>query len=205
MIICKLRSKLIEILNNLYTYTQLRNYFIMDPENEITKIKQSFKENNIRLYSHEDVTIAKKLGEGSFGQVFKATLEGKDVAIKLLDVIDFNIEGSSPEDTIKTIINELKAMTKIEHEQIPKFYGIWETIEEKNTKFGIIFSFIPGITLQKYLTDNYPLMKNSFKCEILLSLLNVIITLHKNGVIHGDINPANIMITPENKVVLLDF
>ena len=175
----------------------------MEPNKDL--IRKAFEDNKIKLYTSSDIVIDKKIGEGSFGTVFKAKLGDNKVAIKLLDKIDFKTDVSGGEDeVIRSIINELKAMTKIEHEQIPKFYGVYETVEKESTVFGLIFSFIEGVTLQRFLTDNKN-MSNITRCEILLGLLNVISVIHKNGVIHRDIKPENVMITPEKGVVLLDF
>jgi len=175
-----------------------------DREKDIQLIRKAFTDNNIKVYSDKDLVLDKQIGEGSFGTVFKGTLDKINVAVKLLDKIQFETEDSTPEQTIKSIINELKAMTKIDHKQIPKFYGVYEKTKDKDTLFGLIFDFIDGVTLQRYLTDNKSL-SNVSKCEILIGLVNVICDIHKNGVIHRDIKPENAMITPEQKVILLDF
>ena len=150
----------------------------MEPNKDL--IRKAFADNKIKVYTTSDIVIEKKIGEGSFGTVFKAKLGDIKVAIKLLDKIDFKTEVSGgEEEVIRSIINELKAMTKIENEQIPKFYGVYETVEKNITVFGLIFSFIEGVTLQRFLIDNKDI-SNICRCEILLGLLNVISEIHKN-------------------------
>lgn len=176
-----------------------------DKKTEIEKIKQQLTLNNIKIYSHDEIKTISILGEGSFGTVWKALIDqDKEVAIKLLDKINFGESDNAAQETITTIVNELKAMTKIEHPQIPKFFGVWEKNEEGDVKFGLIFSFIDGVTLKTHLTKN-PNTSSSDKCLILIGLTQVILDIHKSGVIHRDIKPENVMITKDNKVVLLDF
>lgn len=63
--------------------------------------------------------------------------------------------------------------------------------------------FIEGKTISGSIKSKKNLKKNKF--EISKQILEAIAHLHHNGIIHGDIHARNFMLTPKNKVVLIDF
>jgi eukaryotic-like serine/threonine-protein kinase len=63
--------------------------------------------------------------------------------------------------------------------------------------------FIEGKTLSSSIKSRKILKKN--KLEISKQIIEAIAHLHHNNIIHGDIHARNFMLTPDNKVVLIDF
>ena len=63
--------------------------------------------------------------------------------------------------------------------------------------------FIAGLTLSKKIKSKNFLRKD--KNNIALQLLNALAYLHKKNIVHGDIHGKNFMVTPRNKVFLIDF
>ena len=156
-----------------------------------------FATNNIKVYGSQDnIKIGEELGKGMFGVVFKATFGDQLLAIKFLDKIDHN---EDPEKTIITIINELKTITAVNHDRIPKFHGVYQ----KEDSLGLMFSFIKGVTLNIYLEKNK--LTSNEKLDLAIQLAEILVALHEKRVIHRDIKPKNTMVTPEGNVILIDF
>lgn len=131
--------------------------------------------------------ILKKIETNSLFDVYEAlNLKGDKVIIKTTsDTFFLN----------KILINEYTQLLKLKNQFIPK------VVEFLNNK-ALILEFIPGHNLKEIR------MKDRVEWReirnIFLQLLDLISYLHKNGVIHGDIKPENI-IYDRNNVYLIDF
>ena len=131
--------------------------------------------------------ILKKIETNSLFDVYEALdLKGNKVIIKTTsDTFFLN----------KILIKEYSQLMKLENQFIPK---VVEILENK----ALILEFIPGYNLKEIRVKNeleWREIRNIF-----LQLLDLISYLHKNGVIHGDIKPENI-IYDRNNVYLIDF
>ncbi|KAM3136682.1 hypothetical protein pb186bvf_011127 [Paramecium bursaria] len=128
-----------------------------------------------------DCIIGEKIGEGSFGQVHKATWHNQTVAIKQVD----NQESW-----------EIDIMKMMDHPNIVKY--IYE-ITNLNHIY-LIMEFIDGVTLK----DIRP--KNELEvAQILKQILNALKYMHSLGVVHRDLKPTNILINNKNQVKIIDF
>lgn len=140
--------------------------------------------------------ITERLGRGGMGVVYKAwdnELE-QDVAIKVL-----NSDIASP-TLIERMKRELKLTRKVSHKNIAVVYDI-------NTYKGykyISMEYIKGETLLEKIVQKDRFSFQEFT-EIALQITRAIKAAHDEKVIHRDLKPSNIMITPDNKVKLLDF
>lgn len=89
---------------------------------------------------------------------------------------------------------------------LPEHSGIAAVYDAGDCAAGhyIIFQFVPGMTLEEWLrTHGSPSFEESSR--IALSVANALTHLHKEGVIHRDVKPANIILGPELAPVLVDF
>jgi len=68
----------------------------------------------------------------------------------------------------------------------------------------LVFEYVDGLSLKDYLIKKGKLSTKNI-VNILAPLLNAITYAHKRGVIHRDLNPNNILITPQDKPRLMDF
>ena len=150
------------------------------------------KNKNIRVITLNEITRydnKELIGEGSQAEVYIAKLGDIDVAIKLLTNVDW-----------KCFWNELIILSKIEHDNIPKFYGI---ITENN-KIQMVFQYIKGKSLDLY-HGHLNLFSESEKLGLVKSLASALEVIHKNNFIHRDLKPENIMIDSSNKLYVIDF
>ena len=144
--------------------------------------------------------IIDKLGEGGMGVVYKAEdlKLGRTVAIKFLPS-----HLASSEDSIKRFKQEAKAAASINH---PNIMSIFE-IDEHNKTFFMVMEFVEGQTLKAYLSDlksgsGIPYLKAT---EWLLIIAIALKAAHDKDIIHRDIKSENIMISPGDKLKLMDF
>lgn len=97
-------------------------------------------------------------------------------------------------------IGTYSALSKVKCEYLSKIYGI----EAVDGELFCSAEYVDGISLESYLQTNGTLddeTATKFAKEICIGLCSV----HNVGVIHRDITPNNIIITPENKAVIIDF
>lgn len=94
-----------------------------------------------------------------------------------------------------------RALQSIHCQNIPQ---IIEILNCDNETYKVIEEYIDGKTLDEYIRNNNLLSEEDaafYICE----LCDILIQIHRAGIIHRDIKPSNIIITEENKLYLIDF
>ncbi len=140
--------------------------------------------------------IVEKIGAGGMGVVYRAHDEQleRDVAIKVLPA------GILADDTArKRFRKEALALAKLNHPNIA-------TIYEFGSQDGIDFlvtEYIPGTTLDEKLRSGSPSPKESIALGS--QIAQGLVAAHDQGVVHRDLKPGNLRITPEGRLKILDF
>jgi Protein kinase domain len=136
------------------------------------------------------------LGTGATSRVDKArdTLIGRTVALKTF------LHGFGSGDVQKQFLREAQIIGRLAHPYIVGLYDVGTNAE------GVpyfVMEYVDGRTLEKVLDDGpLPLEKAALWAT---DLAAAIARAHRAKVIHGDIKPANILITREGQVKLGDF
>ncbi len=166
-------------------------------------LKKAFEEAQTRRYVGDEVEILEILGKGAFGTVYKGIIKesNEQVAIKCLEELD----KKKRDEVLKDVLNELKAMTKVPHDKIPKFYGVYQGKLDNVETIGLIFTFIEGTPLDKIIIESLEDYTNLRKVRIAIQLVEIMTALHKEKITHRDIKPSNIMIKKDDTLILLDF
>ena len=139
--------------------------------------------------------IKRLLGEGTFGKVFEARDPQLDriVAIKVAKAI-------SGRTQIKRFLREARAAAKLRHPNIIPVYEYGQ-IDGENV---IVYEFVQGATLKSYIND-----PDSRSLEKTLNIIREIASgldyAHRQGIIHRDIKPDNILLDPEGHPHIADF
>ena len=81
--------------------------------------------------------------------------------------------------------------------------GIYDVILENDICISIC-EFINGYTLD-YLVENNGVFKEKKAKQIMTDVCNGLTALHKNGIIHKDIKPSNIILSDDNTAKIIDF
>jgi serine/threonine-protein kinase len=136
------------------------------------------------------------LGQGGMGTVYlaeDARLDRK-VALKFLSS-DFISDGWARRQLIK----EAQAVARLDHPNISAVYGFEETGEHS----FIVMQYIEGETLAD-LIRNDSLLSGQI-APLAQQIVSALGNAHAHGIIHRDIKPKNIMVTPNGQVKVLDF
>jgi serine/threonine protein kinase len=137
--------------------------------------------------------IIAPLGSGGFGSVYLAqdTWIDKKVAIKVphRQGLDFG-----------ELLREPRLLASVSH---PNIVAI-TTAEKQDNIFFIVMEYVQGETLENIIALNGPLELSralDFTCQI----CNAVDHAHRQGVIHRDLRPANVLVTDKDVLKVADF
>ena len=140
--------------------------------------------------------ILSELGRGGMGVVYKAedtTLE-RPVALKFLAT--HAIEH--PEHKAR-FFREAKAAARLDHQNICPVYEIGEA----DGQTFLAMAYLEGQTVKEKITER-PL-KLEEALDIAIQTAQGLQAAHEKGVVHRDIKSANLMVTPQGTVKVMDF
>jgi serine/threonine protein kinase/tetratricopeptide (TPR) repeat protein len=141
--------------------------------------------------------IVRLLGVGGMGQVYQAqdTKLKRVVAIKRMAP-----KLQQDEHDRRRFLREAQQASALNH---PNVAGIYDVIEEEGEVF-LIMEYVEGTPLRAVLQARKGYVPDEF-FKIATQGLEGVNAAHEKGILHGDIKPENIMITPEGRVKVLDF
>ena len=140
--------------------------------------------------------VVEKIGAGGMGEVYRATdtqLE-RDVALKVLPAGTLADEAAR-----KRFRKEALALAKLNHPHIA-------TVFEFGTQDGVDFlvmELVEGVTLSDKLAMG-PLGEKEIT-RLGMQLAEALEEAHEQGVVHRDLKPGNVMVTPKGQAKILDF
>jgi dienelactone hydrolase/predicted Ser/Thr protein kinase len=141
-------------------------------------------------------TIEGPLGAGGMGAVYRARDEKleRTVAIKLL------APGMlANEDARRRFRQEALALAKVSHAHIA---AVYDADEQDGADF-IVMEYVPGVSLAEKLRAGPMPVKDA--TQLLLHIAQALEEAHERGVVHRDLKPGNVMLTPKGGVKVLDF
>ncbi len=139
--------------------------------------------------------IIEEIGSGGGGVVYKARhlrLNTEVVVKRIRDEVRGKIQSRREADVLK----------KLKHPYLPRVYDFIETQEAVYT----VMDYIPGVSLDKVL-QQYKRLPQKQVLRWAEELSEALAYLHsqKPAIIHSDIKPANIILTPQGHICLIDF
>jgi tRNA A-37 threonylcarbamoyl transferase component Bud32 len=140
--------------------------------------------------------IVAELGRGASGTVYKAvdvTLD-RAVAIKVL-----NPDVADPA-AIQRFRAEATILAKLNHPAVATIYELFRSESE----LVMVMEFVRGETLDA-LSNRVGPLPPARAAWLIERILQALDHAHRAGIVHGDMKPANVMVTDETSVKIMDF
>ncbi len=136
------------------------------------------------------------IGQGGMGQVFKAVHEmlGRECAIKVLPLQKAN------EESIGNFRREIRTQAKLDHTHLVRAF---DAGEDGGVHF-LVVEFVPGTDLRRLVRTNGRLDVQQ-AANIIKQSAEGLEHAHSHGLIHRDIKPGNILVTPDGVAKLSDL
>lgn len=138
------------------------------------------------------------LGQGGHGVVFRA----RDLLLDRLVVLKFLAgTGMAPEQARRYFLREFKVAADLFHANIVRLYDIGSA----DGTLYYTMEHVPGHPLGHYLGKNQPLEDHAFVYSVFRQLASALDYAHKQGVLHRDVKPNNVLVADDGSVRLFDF
>ncbi|KDE07893.1 STE/STE11/CDC15 protein kinase [Microbotryum lychnidis-dioicae p1A1 Lamole] len=140
--------------------------------------------------------LGEKLGQGSFGSVYRALNwhTGETCAVKQIGLTNI------PKAQLPDIMSEIDLLKNLHHPNIVQYRGFVKT----NDSLYIILEYCENGSLHA-VTKKFGRFPESLVGLYILQVLHGLMYLHEQGVIHRDIKGSNILATKEGSIKLADF
>jgi tRNA A-37 threonylcarbamoyl transferase component Bud32 len=168
------------------------------------------REEKIRATGKETIVVEKKaeaiggkyeimreIGRGGMGIVY----EGKDVKLerkvaikKMREELKMNLRNKAK------FLEEAKRVAKLNH---PNIMAIYDIVEEGDETY-LVFEYVSGRTVEQMLNDMRRI-EESIAVKIGIEVCEALSYAHKQGIVHRDIKPGNIMVSKTGEVKVMDF
>ncbi|KAH7658149.1 Non-specific serine/threonine protein kinase protein [Dioscorea alata] len=142
--------------------------------------------------------LGDEIGKGAYGRVYKGLdLENGDfVAIKQVSLENI------PQEDLNIIMQEIDLLKNLNHKNIVKYLGSLKT----KTHLHIILEYVENGSLANIIKPTkFGPFPETLVAFYITQVLEGLVYLHEQGVIHRDIKGANILMTKEGRVKLADF
>jgi hypothetical protein len=141
--------------------------------------------------------VIRLLGRGGMGAVYLAEHRrmGRLVALKIINPELLNHSGA-----LMRFQQEVKTAAKLDHANIVAAFDA----DQAGSAHFLVMEYVEGHNLADYLTENGPLAVSQ-ACDVIRQAALGLQHAHERGMVHRDIKPHNLMLTPSGQVKVLDF
>jgi formylglycine-generating enzyme required for sulfatase activity len=149
------------------------------------------------LIDHPRYRVLRLLGHGGMGAVYQAEhlLMERSVALKII-----NKSLTARPDLVERFRREVKAAARLSH---PNIVTAHDADQAGDTHF-LVMEFAEGQSLDEVLENEGPLPVAQ-ACDYVRQAALGLQHAHERGLVHRDIKPHNLMLTPQGQVKILDF
>ena len=145
--------------------------------------------------------IKRRIGRGSMGVVYEAfdPFVQRTVAIKVAHSQE-DQEPSITQKVRESFFAEVYSAGRMHH---PSVIGVYDAGQEGDFNY-IVMEYVDGVTLQDYVVGDKKLTPNQV-VDVIYQCAKGLDYVHRQGVIHRDLKPGNIMLSNEGEVKIMDF
>jgi serine/threonine protein kinase len=141
--------------------------------------------------------VVREIGRGGMGVVYEAFQEGLDrpVAVKALDQ-----KIARSKEIVERFRREGRAYARLRHEAIVAVHDL----VEKDEQLYLVTDFVDGADLARLLQAGGAIPA---ECAAIVGarVAEALDYVHFNGLLHRDVKPANVMVSRDGEVKLMDF
>lgn len=141
--------------------------------------------------------LTERIGEGGMAEVYLGTdiRLKRDIAVKVL-----RPQYSSDKQFLDRFLDEARAMAGFSH---PNIVNVYDAGRERGRSY-IVMEYVPGTDLRRLLKERGALpVKDAL--QIAEQVSQGVAAAHRKGIVHRDIKPGNVLITPDGDVKVADF
>ncbi|WP_274032276.1 serine/threonine-protein kinase [Streptomyces sp. MMBL 11-1] len=167
---------------------------------EAEQAREPQRDKNGRLLAGR-YRLGEVLGRGGMGTVWRAEDEtlGRTVAVKELR-FPSAIDEDEKRRLITRTLREAKAIARIRNNSAVTVYDV---VDEDDRPW-IVMELIEGKSLAEAIREDGTLTPKR-AAEVGLAILDVLRSAHREGILHRDVKPSNVLIAEDGRVVLTDF
>ncbi|MCA9265911.1 MAG: serine/threonine protein kinase [Planctomycetales bacterium] len=143
-----------------------------------------------------DYLITDFIAQGGMGQVFKAEhrLMGREVAIKVLP------QSRSNPSSIDSFTREIRTQAILDHDNLVRAFDAGHD----GNVYYLVTEYVPGVDLRRLVKSRGPLSMYQAASIVRQAALGLA-SAHNKGLIHRDVKPGNILVTPEGRAKVSDL
>lgn len=146
---------------------------------------------------HDRYLIGERIARGGMASVFKATDKrlDREVAIKVMH------QGLGDDQQFtERFVREARSAAKLNHRNV---VSVFDQGTDGEITY-LVMEYVPGRTLRDLMRDEAP-MPAYRALELLEQVLIALSAAHAAKIIHRDVKPENVLITPDGEVKVADF
>jgi eukaryotic-like serine/threonine-protein kinase len=140
--------------------------------------------------------LIERIGKGGLGETYRArdTRVGRTVALKIVDA-----DIAPDADSRARLLSEATIAATLSH---PNVSALFDT-GEADGRVYLAYEYAPGHPLHEEIAGGAMNLRRALELGIQLS--DGVAHAHAHGIIHGDLRPGTIIITPKGSAKILDF
>jgi serine/threonine-protein kinase len=142
--------------------------------------------------------IDREIGRGGMSVVYKARdpALGRSVALKVL-----HPHLASRAESRERFEREAQAVARLHH---PNLLEVFDYAPPDSERAYIVSEFIDGPTLRAFV-DEHPIRRAEVAAMMMVPIFDALEHAHLAGIVHRDVKPENVMVSPAGVPILMDF